>query len=430
MNDIFLVTVDSLRADHCGWFDDADLTPTLDGIARESLTFTSAISPGPRTLSSVPVSHTGVHFPETDHDLGDYEERIARIRNHVTRFETISERLQERGYTTMAFTSNPWTSVYNDFDIGFDTFREVANDGGAIEEVFSNTPLRWPARFFDQWIHKDKWFSQWRTFYPEIVEAVDSTEGPVFAWIFLLDTHNPYIVPRTDLHESSLLGMYSAVFGANSMLTQSDTRTSIHSSLTTKTLSNLKAAYRDSVRSVDKFVRRLKDDVLTDETTFLFHSDHGEAFGEHGSFGHTQELHKENVHVPLLLYDGEHSGSVSAPIGTDQIPAMLLRCAEREDLDPDTWTSEYAFSRTEDSTGVAIRGRRWKYIQNEGEVLYDIQNDPDERNDVSDANPELVDKFRSLKDDYLSSLPQPQSEFDSVEGDEMRDHLESLGYLQ
>jgi arylsulfatase A-like enzyme len=69
---IVLVTADSVRADHCGWLSGEGeqsgptagppITPTLTELADESVTYTSAIAPGPRTLSSVPVSHTGVPF--------------------------------------------------------------------------------------------------------------------------------------------------------------------------------------------------------------------------------------------------------------------------------------------------------------------------------------------------------------------------------
>lgn len=59
-DDIVLVTADSLRADQCGWHEGrAELTPYLSQLATTSLTYTSAIAPGPRTFSSVPVTLTG-----------------------------------------------------------------------------------------------------------------------------------------------------------------------------------------------------------------------------------------------------------------------------------------------------------------------------------------------------------------------------------
>lgn len=160
MENIILVTADSLRADHCGWQSDADLTPNLDDLAADSLVFESAISPGPRTLSSIPVSHTGTHFPADHIDTSKYDDRIARIKSHIGRFQTISEDLREKGWTTICFTANPWTSEEPEFDSGFDVFSEVGRtSSGRIEGFFDETPLQRPGRLLDQWVNNDTWFS-------------------------------------------------------------------------------------------------------------------------------------------------------------------------------------------------------------------------------------------------------------------------------
>ncbi len=210
-NNIVLITVDSLRADHCGWLNQTDSTPHLDSMAADSLTFTSAISPGPRTFSSVPATHTGTPLAYTQDSIDSDDDRINRIRTHLDTFETISEELQNRGYTTVAFTANPWISDTTGFDAGFDTFVEVGKNGGNIHALFSGTPLARAAWLFDHWVYKDSFFCQWRTFYDDLIATVDELEGPVFTWIFLIDTHNPYLVPRTDRHQSSTYGMYSGL---------------------------------------------------------------------------------------------------------------------------------------------------------------------------------------------------------------------------
>lgn len=429
MDDIIAVTADSLRADHCGYQSETDLTPTLDALAADSLTFTNAIAPGPRTLSSVPVTHTGVPFAETDHDVGDYAARVARIRDHVQRFETVSERLRAEGYTTVAFTANPWTSADNEFDVGFDEFREVGRTGGYLPSLFSGTPVETPARLFDQWIHKDAWFSQWRTFYEEFADTVQSIEGPVFAWVFLLDTHNPYIVPKADREASSLLDMYSALFEANDALNQTGGQTMYRRSLDDSTIDKLTAAYRDSVRSVDAFVDRLVGTF--DDATILFHADHGEAFGEHGTFGHEPVLYEENIHVPLFVHNAGTTRTVDSVVSTTVVPEILSTVARGETVDPASLTAEYAVARNESDTALAVRGDRWKYIRDEsGERLFDLATDPEETTDVSDREPDVLDEFRAKREAYLASLPDADAETGAVESEDMRAHLQSLGYLQ
>lgn len=48
--DIVLVTIDSLRADKCGYTGGKELTPTLDAMAEDGVSFTNAIAPGNKTI--------------------------------------------------------------------------------------------------------------------------------------------------------------------------------------------------------------------------------------------------------------------------------------------------------------------------------------------------------------------------------------------
>ena len=97
---IVMVTADSLRADHCGFVDsESSLTPTIDRLAEEGVSYSEAIAPGPRTPSSVPVLFTGEFM--TDHEswsMADWQGRQSRIGRHMERFTHLSERLQRRGY--------------------------------------------------------------------------------------------------------------------------------------------------------------------------------------------------------------------------------------------------------------------------------------------------------------------------------------------
>lgn len=115
---LVLVTVDSLRADHCGFVNEAsELTPTIDRLAEEGIAYTQAIAPGPRTPSSVPVMFTGEFMSDDEGwTMADWQGRQQRIAQHMNRFQHLSERLQRRGYETAAFTANPWTTRESNFD--------------------------------------------------------------------------------------------------------------------------------------------------------------------------------------------------------------------------------------------------------------------------------------------------------------------------
>ncbi len=426
--DIFLVTADSLRADHCGWIGDESLTPALDDLAASSIQYSTAIAPGPRTPASIPVSHTGSHYPKNKHLITELDERIQRIKNHIFQTEPISKQLQDAGYTTVGITANPWTSTRTNFDTGFDEFYEVGREGGEIHSIFQGTPLSTPARLFDMWYNKDRWFTHWRTFYDTIQSVIDRIDEPVFVWIFFLDSHNPYLIPRADRDESSTLSMYSSVYRANDVLNRSDGLSRFNDSLPDRTLEKLQAAYRDTVRSTDKFVARLVSDI-GDDSVLVFHADHGEAFGEHGTMGHQSVLYEENIHVPLLIHGVEQDATVDKPVSLSQIPSIINSVAVEGSFDPTAPTTAYAVSKTLDDSTISIRGDRWKYIAEEtDELLFDLSEDPGEQTDVSDERPEILARCRERVTEFYDSCGSGDPTVDVTETEQLKDHLRSLGY--
>ena len=109
---MILVTSDSLRADHCGFHNsDIDLTPRMDRLVPEldAILYDNAISTGPRTPISVPESLTGEFIPTSESN--DYKTTLKRISEHISTHKTIPELLSDRGYSTAAYTSNPYTTL-------------------------------------------------------------------------------------------------------------------------------------------------------------------------------------------------------------------------------------------------------------------------------------------------------------------------------
>ncbi|MFC6721146.1 sulfatase-like hydrolase/transferase [Halobacteriaceae archaeon SHR40] len=426
--DIFLITADSLRADHCGWLGNSKLTPNLDDLAASSIQYSSAVAPGPRTPASVPVSHTGTHYGKSTQQITELNERIRRIKNHITQSETISEKLQAEGYTTVGITANPWTSTNTSFEKGFDEFYEVGREGGEIHSLFKGTPFSSPARIFDMWYNKDRWFTHWRTFYDRIQDVIDGIDGPVFLWTFLLDCHNPYLVPRADRVESSTLDMYSSVYRANDLLGRTDGLSRLRNSLPEKTLDRLQAAYRDTVRSTDAFIGELMSDI-DDDSVVVFHADHGEAFGEHGTMGHQSVLYEENIRVPLLVAGTDTQTTVDEPVSLSEIPSMIYSIARGNSLDPMAATSPYTVSKTLDDSAIAIRGDQWKYIyRDDDELLFDLASDPGEHSDVSDEHPDLLSTYRDRVVEFYDSSGSSDPTVEVTENEQLKEHLRSLGY--
>jgi arylsulfatase A-like enzyme len=313
-------------------------------------------------------------------------DRLSHIADHLRRFRTVSERLQESGYTTAAITANPWTTTATGFDTVFDEFREI---GGGYGDDGERTFARKLLDYVDQWRKNTDWFAQWTNYYADIRERMDRLDEPWFLWVFLLDTHSPYIVPRPYRHESNPLGMYYSVLRYNLSVMRGNPAVELPPRVHDWTV----RAYRDSIRSIDGFLERLSSDVDLDRTSIVFHSDHGDAMREHGMYGHQNQMYEENIRVPMAVLPVDRSETVSKPVSLLELPEILVHTAENR-LEPDSYASELTYSRTEFGEVEAVRGRRFKLISGTGETeLYDLKNDPGERTNLAGETTEVVDSL-------------------------------------
>ena len=424
---IVLVTFDSLRADHCGFVnDESDLTPNLDNIARTGATFQKAVAPGPRTAISVPEFLTGE--PMARYDADTDEERMASIRKHIDRNETVAERLADDGYSTAAFSANPWTSEETGIADAFETFQRVdtTDEPPLVHKpgfrLLSGTSAGTGLYYLESWWKKRKNFAQWPVFFDDIVEHVSELPEPYFVWIFLMDSHNPYLVPREDRVDNSTLGMYYGMVRGNSKFRHVERDSYLKQNLSEGVRQRVTGAYRDAVRSVDRFAGQLTDSLADDNPIFVFHADHGEALGEHDSYGHQDVLYEENIHVPVLIADTAANSTteqsdVTEPFSLRLLPSVIQSLSENEGVDRDILDSP-AIARTWNADTVALRGDRWKCILNGTEIeLYDLDTDPEERADVTSKNGDLKTKFTAELEEFQDALM-------VVEGSDILDNID------
>src|ERR1700692_1859034 len=125
-----LVTVDCLRADHCGFMGyPRPTTQFLDGLASESFIFPAAIVSGVPTYYSFPAilaSRYPLALGREVLGLAPEEKNLASV-------------LKEHGYATAFFgAGNPYLSARFGYDFGFETFRDFLDD--------DLTPLSCPDR--------------------------------------------------------------------------------------------------------------------------------------------------------------------------------------------------------------------------------------------------------------------------------------------
>lgn len=397
---IVMVTVDSLRADHCGFqgYEEAQ-TPTLDRMAVDGLVFENAIAPGPSTPESMSAVHTGEFLKPyyTDGDTPIVNRRQS-VRRHLENHPTLAETLSENGYGTLGYSPNPFTARYFGFEKGFDQYEDfLTGESRGFADVYrrifqrfvsGNTDLS-PIRLFLNWIQNEEVFKSWEQYYDQILDGVRTTNEPFFLWVFLMDTHLPYLVDRSRRNGISWLDMWRYNF-----------RLYVDATFDDAERKELLYLYDATIQRVDEFLERLRSDLAEYDPVYIVHGDHGEAFGEHGMYGHEPYVYEENVHVPYLVADGNRSGTISSPISLRSIPSVVVTCAEIENEYRDVSAevdADFVFSNPGGGR-TALRGARWKYIRNsrslEPDELYNLIADEGETQNVATEFEGIAEIYR------------------------------------
>lgn len=362
---IILLTIDSLRADYCGWMNsECELTPAIDELVQDGVSFDHAISPGPSTHDSMPQIFSGNHMLTEDIGVAKRED----ITIQLERSPTLPERLSDMGYSTAGFTTNVYTSRHFGYDKGFDEFVDFLDEKSPLDKLRSRAVSSWTTgelfgglRFFLNIAGQGQASRSWRDFYDRVIDSVAELTEPFFVWIFLLEPHWPYRPSRQNRGDIGLAEMYSLNWKVSKF---SD------ATPTSREADRLRSLYAGTVRDVDDFVRRISLDLADRDPVMILHSDHGEAFGERGRFQHGRYLYEENIHVPLVVGNAGVSSRISKPISLRQLPEVLSLVSRGEACELDDLT-DWAVNSTEEGGSVCVRGINWKvYLHRDNSVTF------------------------------------------------------------
>ncbi|MCU4139667.1 MAG: Arylsulfatase A or related enzyme [Methanophagales archaeon] len=403
MRNIVLVTLDSVRADHCSFMGyHRETTPTLDKMAREGLVFENAIAAGVGTPASMMGAFTGNFAPLAD------EINSKLWREEFKRRKTLAQVLSKLGYSTGAVVPNTFASSYFGFNKGFQYFQDFL--GGKtkfyeriFERVFrKNGKTAFFIRNLMNFVLKREVFTPWEKYYEEITDWVEKTKEPFFLWILLMDTHFPYLAPRKFRKRSSFLSMYCSNWKLQSV--------NFENRLIERERQKLIDAYDDSIRYADEFVKRLIKDLKDYDPIYIIHSDHGEGFGEHGFYMHgfirnkAVCLYEELIHIPLIIYNADIMGRIKEPVSLLGLSPTILEIIDKNNEFPsksflrsgNEWVMVGAVENGR--IKIAIRMKNWKFITGQKDVdeLYNLKSDPHEQENVINEYPELAKEMRRI----------------------------------
>ncbi|MBX3270317.1 MAG: sulfatase-like hydrolase/transferase [Sandaracinaceae bacterium] len=378
---VLFLSVDALRPDHLGHRGYARAaTPNLDAFAASAVRFDEARAQSTRSIRSMSALMTGL-YPSEIAFGAELEWTSLAPEN-----ETLAEALASRGWRTGAVMGTGYFERAHGF---FQGFAEVEQRAEPSRTAAVDHGLAMLAR-------------------------LAQGDEPWLLWIHLMNVHQPYL---PDGRRSR--------FGAE-----------------------LVDQYDEEVALADVEVGRVLDALeqrgLADDTIVVLWSDHGEAFGEHGVFGHTTTLYDEELRAVLAIRaPGIAPRVVSARVGLFDAFATVLNLARRPAPRPIAARSLVPLMTGEASDfgdraliaeilpdgrfpfdrKVILRGRhKLHWWVREGRIaLFDLDADPGERRDLSAREPELAAELLGLLRAWASSASRPEQQRRSVIRSEVLD---------
>jgi arylsulfatase A-like enzyme len=438
---VVLIVWDTVRASNLSLYGyPRDTTPNLVRWAREGVRYDVAVAPAPWTYPSHSCFFTG-RWPF---------QLNSQWRFHLdTADPTLAEFLASRGYQTAGFAAN--TNCCN-YETGL-------GRGFAHFEDFPLTPRSLLGRtVLGQWVlmnilyrvnyHDIKWIRlQSRGAYGTNEAFLNwlrrrRPDRPFFAFLNYFDAHAPYVAPpgyegrfgirpRPPQDYDFLLGLMAR---ENALPTKRDIQLA-------------RDGYDNCIAFLDEQLGRLLGELrgqgLLDNTVVIITSDHGEAFGEHGRFGHGSGLHLDEIGVPLvILAPGAPAGRVvDSPVSLRDLPATVVDQSGIRAGSPFPGRSLAAYWRTapgqaleeittpalsEQANSIAFQPQPQDGHGHSGfqlslvaaghhyfrdgmgtERLYDLRSDPFERLDLAGSphGDQAVGVFRKMLLDLLTDNP-------------------------
>jgi len=407
-------------------------TPHLDQLAREGIRFTRHYSGSTVCAPSRSVLMTGLHTGHTP-IRGNREHKPEGQAPLPSSALTLAESLKEAGYVTGAF--GKW-------GLGFPGSEgDPMNQG--FDHFFGYNCQRYAHRYYPEylWENSTKYYlegndwSQTQSYAPDLIQEKTiefikkNKDQNFFAYLPIVIPHAELIVPEDEIYakyvgrypEVPYVGRPGADYGPHMEIGMYCSQEKPH------------ATFAAMVHRIDLYVGEimatLKELDIADNTLVMFTSDNGPHqeggadpafFGSSGGLrGVKRDLYEGGIRVPFIVsWPGTiEAGRTSTHISAfwDVFPTVAdLTGIHLQETDGISFLSELLgndqasheslyWEFHEQGGKQALLKDEWKAVrlqvgkdQNGPLELYNLRDDPFEKNNVARENPELVQTFSSL----------------------------------
>jgi arylsulfatase A-like enzyme len=426
---IFLITVDTLRADHLGSYGYAkETSPAIDRFASEALLFEQASSHAPVTSSSCASILSGF----LPHETGVFENRPL-----PSQVETLPEMLEPLGYRRLAVVSNYVLQAKYGWSDGFDDYDHSLDDSEIVRRHHAERRAEKTANRAIELLRKHR-------------------DERLFLWVHFQDPHGPYTPPpdyqdrfRQPDAEVKTLPLSSSQSGRDGIPTYQRLGDN-------QDYNHYVSQYDGEIRYLDdhfdRLISAMKDLDLYDDAVIIFTADHGEGMGNHHYyFAHGENLYTDLIHVPLIIRYGERSGrraefvqhidlvpTLRSVLGLDVDPRLRGRdLLAGETGEPAEIFAEMDSSEVRDSVKTSLVYDGYKLIHT---ALFDLFELYDLRTDSGERRNLLNDSDQSSRTEHMKARLKAISEEDrlgiaigdneAIRTEEELETLRALGYTR
>jgi arylsulfatase A-like enzyme len=385
MSRVIVWVIDTQRADAYSFYNPETRihTPNMNRLAERSTVFEACYSAGNESQASgaslLTSTYPAVH--------GFFQERGDGL---AYQFTSLAEAFAEAGWRTAGFSANGYISKRWQFEQGFEVFSNHLHEGRGDDA--------------------DRLWERGRDFLEK------HADEPVFLYLQTVEPHVPYDAHPglIEKYEQGYEGRYPRSVTGHE--TQAIRDGSLE--LSPEERAHIRALYDNEVEKNDLHLGEMLDFLdargWSGDTLVLITADHGEEMFEHGErrIGHGRSLFQGAIWIPLIIHAPglyPSGGRVAPEVEHVDLMPSLLEAAGIEI--PEQAQGRSLWSLAHDpgpypqaaitswfAERYAVTMGRFKWVGEPGKpgVLYDLRRDPNEENDVSEAQPLTAQLLREI----------------------------------